>query len=78
MPPPIVKFPPIPTPPATTNAPDAVVVDSALLYIFVEPPIFKLPPIPAPPATINAPESVLGDAVTALIFSPILDSQLVY
>ena len=68
--PPTYKLPPIPTPPATVNAPEVVEFASDLSKIttrFVAeilPLTFKFPLIPTPPATCNAPvcdekESVL-------------------
>ena len=61
--PPTYKFPPIPTPPATVNAPESV--DNEVVVFCVEnvcatilPPTYKSPPIPTPPITCNAPESV--------------------
>jgi hypothetical protein len=52
--PPTYKLPPIPTPPATVNAPVVVLVAGVVLTL-VSPFTYKLPPIPTPPVTVRAP-----------------------
>ena len=69
--------PPIPTPPATTNAPEVVLMDEVVLVMFkftklavlaytlsdvIVPPTVKSLRIPTPPATVNAPVVVEVDA----------------
>jgi hypothetical protein len=56
-----LRFPPMPTPPATTNAPVVVEVLISVLKNLTNSPTCKFLPIPAPPATVNAPVSVLSD-----------------
>ena len=67
--PPTVKFPPIPAPPLTLNAPELTLprvpefVDVIKTFPLKDasdtklenPPTVKFPPIPAPPLTLNAP-----------------------
>ena len=60
-------LPPTPTPPLTTNAPEFVPVDGAVLVIvsvparLILPPTYKSLPIPTPPVTWTAPVFGLDD-----------------
>ena len=56
-----LTLPPIPTPPATTTAPDVQLVpgDPDAVFVAVVLVTTRLPATPTPPATANAP--ALGD-----------------
>ena len=64
--------PPTPSPPVTTNAPFAVVVEAVEFVIVTVPPMKAFPPNPRPPVTTKAPmlvavELVACDIVTVLV-----------
>ena len=67
---PVNKLPPIPTPPVTTNAPDAGDIDTWLLVMLVVPPINAFPVTPIPPKTVNAPDVVDMELVNAVTARP--------
>ncbi len=69
-----VVAPAIPTPPNTTSAPVAVLVDAIVLLTTIFPPVLMDPPTPIPPIIRSAPVAVLVDAIVLLttIFPPVL------
>ena len=66
----VYRLPPIPTPPATTNAPEAIDVATCVFVILVVPPIKAFPVIPNPPVTVSAPDVVLAELVKFVTAKP--------
>ena len=68
---PVNKLPPIPTPPATTKAPELVEMDVCELVTLVVPPMKALPVTPRPPI-IDKAATVVEDAfVVPKIVTPV-------
>ena len=68
---PVYKLPPIPTPPATTRAPEPVEIEVCVLVTLVVPPINAFPVTPSPPI-IDKAATVVEDAfVVPKIVTPV-------